>query len=369
MTHKSKKAFLLAAGGTGGHIIPACRIAKFLQEKFNARILFLGGKKGLESKIVPKWGFDIEIVDIMPMPRRLGLDMLRFPFNLIKATSKAKTIIRSFAPNVIISTGGFASGPSAIAARSLKIPLVLQEQNSYPGITQRWASLWATKVYYSFQGSESFFLSSKNATLLGNPIEELIQDVNRTEILHKLNLSESKKTVFITGGSQGARSINNAILELVKKRIDFNVIWQTGVNNYEAIIKELDGGNLQHIVIEPFIQNMTDIYNVADLVVCRAGALTLAEISALGKPSILVPYPYAAADHQTKNALMFSRSEASVNIKDNELSSELLLLRIKEIINNPSKLGIMSRNAVKLGRPNALRKICEGIIELTGEIE
>ncbi len=319
----------------------------------------MGGKKGMESEIVPKWGYDLMTLDIMPMPRKIGCEFFRFPFNLIGAVRKAMEVFRRERPLAVISTGGFASGPYSIAAGLLGIPLFLQEQNSHPGITQRWASLWAKRIYYAFPGSEMKFLKGKNAIMTGNPIDNKVHARKREDVLAEYGLSPENRTVFITGGSQGSYSINKAVSEFAGKLSDINIIWQTGSKHYDELKDTFD--NSPVLAVRGFIGDMASTYLAADLIVARAGALTLSEIAAYGKPSILIPYPFAAADHQRKNAGVFETRGAASVLDDSQL--DLLMLRIKEIIGDIAKLKKMSDMAAELGRPTATEEITLDILE------
>jgi UDP-N-acetylglucosamine--N-acetylmuramyl-(pentapeptide) pyrophosphoryl-undecaprenol N-acetylglucosamine transferase len=296
----------MAAGGTGGHIIPACAIAQRLKEKLSADILFQGGKRGMESSIVPDWGFEIETLDILPIPRKASLEALRFPFSLSSSVIKAIDIIKRFRPTAVISTGGFASGPSAIASGIMNVPLFIQEQNSYPGITQRYSSGGAKRLWYAFPGSEKYFRRKDIAMLCGNPIKYIENGQSRSVFLSELNLDPRRKTVFVTGGSQGSLTLNRAMKQMLELGVMFNVIWQTGKDKFKDIEREINEKHVDNIRIFPFINEMHKCFKAADLVVSRAGALSLSEIAAYGKPSILVPYPYAAANHQMLNASVLS---------------------------------------------------------------
>ncbi len=323
--------------------------------------MFIGGKKGLESKIVPDWGFDIVTIDVKPMPRKIGTKAIIFPFMLISTVLKARSVIKKFAPDAIISTGGFASGPASIAAAIMRTPLFLQEQNSYPGITQRYASRWAKRVYYSFPGSQEYFKSSKNAVLMGNPVDISDDEFDREAFLSELSLNPKKNTIFITGGSQGAKSINSAIRKFCDYSGQYNILWQTGNRNYNDIVSSFNGNIPAYVSLHHFIKDMDRFYKASDIVIARAGALTLAEIAGYGKPSILVPYPYAAADHQTKNAQAFVECGAAVAIKDGKLEAGILSDTLSDIMQK-NNLDRMKKAALKLGKPNALENICQDII-------
>ena len=365
MKQISGNTILFAAGGTGGHIIPALNIARAIGSR--ARVIFIGSQRGLEHKMVKEAGFEIVETPIAALPRRIGLSAITFPVKLLYSVAKAISVIKKNNVRAVVGTGGYASGPAVLAAPIAGVPLILQEQNSIPGITTRVASLWAKRIFLSFPGSETHLIRSKNTILVGNPV--LIPDEipSRDNAKSRFAMRRDIPLVLITGGSQGAASINRTVLKLAKRaeKLPFAILWQTGEKNFDEIaslIKPLKG----RLRILPFIDPMWEAIVAADLVVARAGALSLAEMAAFGKPSLLVPFPFAAADHQTKNAKAIEKAGAAVVIRDDEMTAEILENTILKIIGNKEKLSQMAKAAKKLGQPEALSVIADEIIRIAG---
>lgn len=333
-----------------------------------ARVIFLGSHRGLEHKMVGDAGFEIVETPIAALPRRIGLSAITFPVKLIYSIIKAISVMKKNNARAVVGTGGYASGPAVLAAPIAGVPLILQEQNSIPGITTKIASLWAKRIFLSFPGSKTYFLRSKNTQFVGNPV--LIPDKipSQNEAKSRFAMRKDLPLVLITGGSQGAASINRTVMELVKKtdNLPFAILWQTGEKKFDEIvskIKPIEG----QLRILPFINPMWEALVAADIVVARAGALSLAEIAAFGKPSVLIPFPFAAADHQTKNAKMFEKAGAAVIIRDDKMTAEILENTILGIIGNEKKMSQMAKAAKELGQPEALSTIADEIIRIAGD--
>lgn len=362
---------LIAGGGTGGHLIPALNIARELSARHpDADIRFVGTVRGIENKIVPQEGYPLELLPVVPLSRKLSWNLFKFPIVLLKSIIKTARLIKAMRAEIVIATGGYVAGPAVLAGWLRGIPIVINEQNSYPGLTTRVASLFATKVCLGLPGAKKYLWKQSQAELTGNPVEMPPEKPNRAVIRGKYDLEPDRFTVLVTGGSQGASSINNAVIELLKSG-DFpenaQMIWQTGEKKFDAVLVELDY-TPSNIVITPFIRPMWEAYYAADIIVARCGALTLSEISIFGLPAILVPYPFAAADHQRLNALSFAKEGAAIIISDEEISGKSLANILNEIIGNEKKREKMAKASEKLGRPSALNEIV-GTIEklLTGK--
>jgi len=352
---------IISGGGTGGHIFPALSIANEIKRRYpDAEILFVGAKGRMEMEKIPANGYPIEGLWISGINRKKMWKNIAFPFKLISSIWKAKKIIKRFKPDFVIGTGGFASGPVLYAAQQKGIPTFIQEQNSYPGITNKLLAKKARKIYTAYDRLEHFF-DTRKIIKTGNPIRQDLQDLNidKTRALKKFGLSEGKKTILSIGGSLGAHPLNEAILNIIEKikEKDYQIIWQTGKNDFEQY-KHLTG---KHIKVVPFINNMPEAYAAANLIISRAGAGTISELSIIGKPVILVPSPYVAEDHQTKNAEALKEQEAAVLLPEKKLK-EYLWQNINEIFENEETARMLSQNIKKFAMPDATKLIVENIV-------
>ncbi|MEN8123615.1 MAG: undecaprenyldiphospho-muramoylpentapeptide beta-N-acetylglucosaminyltransferase [Bacteroidota bacterium] len=351
---------LLSGGGTGGHIYPAIAIANELKSRIpNANFLFVGANDRMEMEKVPKEGYKIKGLNISGFQRSLSVRNLAFPFKLIDSLFKAKNIINEFKPNVVIGTGGFASGPTLFIANKKNIPALIQEQNSYPGITNKLLAKNVQKICVAYDGLDKYFPKDK-IIMTGNPVRQDIIDVSkkRNEALKHFKLDNNKKTLVILGGSLGARAINQTIeknlQELLKNNLQ--IIWQTGKLYFEEYIKY---NQIKGVQVHAFIQNMDLLYAAADILISRAGAGTISELCLVGKPVIFIPSPNVAEDHQTKNALAIVKNNAAVMIKEsdlNEFSKEFDLL-----FNDDKKQNELSNNIKKMALPNATVEIADAV--------
>ena len=367
----SKKRFLISGGGTGGHIFPAVAIANRIKfEVPDAEILFIGADDKMEMRRVPEAGYKIEGLHIYGMSRDFSLKgilkNLKLPFVTMRALSRAKQIIREFKPDVAIGVGGFASGPALQAAKSLGVPTLIQEQNSYPGVTNKILSRQVHRICVAYDGLERFFPKEK-IVKTGNPIRaEILQlQKKRPESYQFFGLTPEKKTLLVIGGSLGAKSINQVILSNIGKikQMGIQLIWQTGESYYKENEMSLSMMQTDEIKIMPFIRNMNDAYGIADFIISRAGALAIAELGIVAAPTILVPFPYAAEDHQTKNALALVDKGAAVLVKDSE-ASFALIPAFTELFGNEHKCAEMSEAMKQFAQPDAVVKIVENIMSL-----
>lgn len=352
--------FIISGGGTGGHIFPAIAIANELKARYpDAEFLFVGAQDRMEMTKVPEAGYKIEGLWISGIQRKLTLKNLVVPFKLIHSLYKAGQIVRKFKPNAVIGVGGYASAAVLFAASKRGIPCLIQEQNSFAGVTNKWLSRRVQKICVAYEGMEKFFPKEK-IIKTGNPVRNNLFNCNITkeDALKSYGLNPDKKTVLITGGSLGARTLNEAIKKSLYAitQADIQLIWQTGsfyFNEYKNLEQE-------GVKILEFIKDMNTAYQAADLVVCRAGALTIAEICVLGKPSILIPSPHVTEDHQTHNALQLSNNSAALLIKDAE-AKEALGLQIISTVTNGHLLRTLSKHSKSMGIPDATSKIVNEI--------
>lgn len=366
-----EKRYIISGGGTGGHIFPALSIAnKIKAENPDAKILFIGASDKMEMRRVPEAGYPIEGLEIYGIHREKSLSgmmcNLRLPLVMLQAMRKAKKIMRDFKPDLAIGVGGFASGPALKAASQLGIPTLLQEQNSYPGITNKMLAKKAKTICVAYDGLERFFPPEK-IIKTGNPIrKEILQMERKTEAAYRyFNFSSEKRTVLVVGGSLGARTLNQTMAAHLDefRKADLQLLWQTGEQFYQNIDPELLKQQDEHIRIEPFIKNMNDAYSMADVIVSRAGALALAELAIVGAPTILVPFPYAAEDHQTSNAKALSSKDAALLIPDKE-AAEKLIPTLMQLTEDPHRMQVLGNNIRQFALPDAIDRIYEEIVKL-----
>jgi len=362
MSNKSIYKIIISGGGTGGHIYPAIAIANAQKELLpGCEILFVGAQGRMEMEKVPAAGYKIEGLWISGIQRKLSLDNLMFPVKVLSSLSKAKKILKEFKPDIAIGVGGYASFPLLYMAGKLNIPTLIQEQNGYAGIANKFLAGNAQKICVAYEGMNKFFPQNK-LIMTGNPVRKDIQNAHtkREEGLRHFNLDPTRKTVLVIGGSLGARTINESIdkdLEVFKSE-NVQVLWQTGKLYIDkARQKEKQYSNIR---VFDFIYQMDMAYAVADIVISRAGALSISELSIVGKPVVLVPSPNVAEDHQTKNAMALVNAEAALLIKDIQAKEELVPAAIK-LLHNEAQQTLLCQNIKKLGRPQAADTIAEVI--------
>ncbi len=351
---------MLSGGGTGGHIYPAVSIANELKLRYpDSKFLFVGSKDRMEMEKVPQAGYEIKGLWISGIQRKLTLDNLSFPFKLMSSLFNSWKLIRGFKPDVVIGTGGFASGPLLYMATKKGIPTLIQEQNSYPGITNKLLSKSVNKICTAFEGLERFFPKNK-IVLTGNPIRQDLTEskVSKQEASTHFDLRAEKKTILVLGGSLGARAVNAQVSKILSwvKENNYQLIWQTGklyIDDYKHLQEEM---NYDGIKIQAFLNRMDMAYAMADVILTRSGAGTISELCVVGKPTIFVPSPNVAEDHQTFNAKALSSKDAAVLIPEKNMEEELIpslekILRDEELIKN------LSENINKLALPNASKDI------------
>lgn len=358
---------IISGGGTGGHIFPAVSIANAIKaQRPDAKILFVGAIGRMEMQRVPAAGYEIKGLPICGFDRKNLLKNIKVLYMIWKSQRMAKQIIREFKPQVAVGVGGYASGPTLNKAAAMGIPCLIQEQNSYAGVTNKLLAKKAEKICVAYEGMERFFPAEK-IILTGNPVRQALLDatISREEAIKAQALDPAKKTILLVGGSLGARTINESVLQHLDLVRSSNVqfIWQTGKYYSAEIAKRLQGMEIPNLKVTDFITDMGVAYRAADLVISRAGASSISEFCLIGKPVILVPSPNVAEDHQTKNALALSTKDAAIYVKDSEAPSTLLELAVKTV-NDEARLKSLSENILKLALPDSAKIIADEVIRL-----
>jgi len=366
--NKGKIKILMSGGGTGGHIFPAIAIADALKKKLkNVEILFVGAKGRMEMEKVPQSGYEIEGLWISGFQRKLDKRNLSFPFKLISSLLGASRIIKNFKPDIAIGTGGYASGPLLYMASRKKVPTLILEQNSYPGITNKLLGKTVDKVCVAYPGMEKYFLKEK-IIITGSPIRELITNnkVIKSEACKFFNLHENKAVLLIIGGSQGALGINKAVTANLKKicSLGLQILWQTGRSSIDDALKSVEENNLKgEVVVKEFISRMDMAYSASNIVISRAGAIALAEIVAVEKPTIFIPLPSAAEDHQTKNAMTLVDAQAAILVEEKNAMEELSVA-VGQLMSDKKITKQIIENIKKFKTPHATSSIVEEAIKL-----
>ena len=362
-----KLKVIISGGGTGGHIFPAISIANALRAlRPDAQILFVGAIDRMEMQRVHAAGYKIKGLPICGFDRQHKLKNIKVLFKIWKSQRMAKKIIKDFKPDVVVGVGGFASGPTLNTAASMGVPCLIQEQNSYAGVTNKLLAKKAEKICVAYEGMERFFPAEK-IIMTGNPVRQALLNtkISREDAVKSFGLNPEKKTILLLGGSLGARTINVSVLlhlDLVKST-DVQFIWQTGSYYSAAIAEELKGENIPNLKVTDFITDMATAYKAADLVISRAGASSISEFCLIGKPVILVPSPNVAEDHQTKNALALSSKNAAIHVKDADAPANLLELAV-HTVNDDKRLKELSENVLKLALPDSAEIIAKEVIKL-----
>lgn len=345
---------VFSGGGTGGHIYPAlATIDEWSKQDPTVEFLYIGGERGLEKEIVPAAGISFEAVKIQGFVRSISLDNFQTIYLFLKAVKKAKSLLKTFHPDVVVGTGGYVAGPVLYAAQLLKIPTVIHEQNSVIGVTNKFLKRKVNKVGIAFPAAAQFFDEAK---LVGNPRAQQVVtgSLNSKFNFNELGLLNDVPTVLVFGGSQGAPKLNRAMIEAMKDfdQQDYQIIFATGKNRFEQVQEQIEIDNItvnHNIKIVPYIGNMQDLMPCVDLVIGRSGATSLAEQTALGKPMILIPSPYVTNDHQTKNAQSMVDAGAALMIKENDLTGELLVKKVNQLMLDQQRRNTMAQQAKKLG--------------------
>ncbi len=353
---------LLAGGGTGGHLFPAVALAETLKRQdTSAQILFVGTRNGLEYRVLPKLGWDLETVNISAFTGKGMITKVVVMAKLCQSIMQGRTILKRFRPDAVIGVGGYASAPLVIAARTLKLPVLLHEQNAIPGLTNKILARWADRVCVAFDQTVAEF-SGIRTVVTGNPL--------RTGISDSPQKSGQPPTLLVFGGSRGARALNEAICAalplLLKMHPDLRLIHQTGDEDLARVQSLYAAAGCLNATVTAFIDDMSAVYQQADLVVCRAGATTIAELTASGRPSIVIPYPFAAGDHQKANARALVDKQAAIMLEQTELSADVLAETVHRLLADREQLQAMAKAARQLGKSDAaetILHICREMIQ------
>ncbi len=368
--------YILSGGGTGGHIYPALTIAdKIKNMDKGCEILFVGTEQGLESDIVPKEGYLLRTIDVHGFDRQINIHNLVNVFTTIKSLWQAKQIINDFKPDIVIGTGGYVCGPVLLIASLFGIPSLIQEQNAIPGITNKILARFVTKIAVGYAESIRYFSNKEKIIVTGNPVRDEVVEAKRESALKTFGLEQGKLTLLVAGGSRGARSINEAMLEVYKHfagRTDIQILHVTGKNEYNNIVGTLEQQGIDlvqsgNIIIKSYLYNMPQALAAADLVIFRAGAIGLAEVTARGIPSILVPYPFAAENHQEYNARVLEQQGAAIVILDKELKGSTLITHLEKFLSDPNLLKRMAQRSHAIGKPNSAKQIAELAVKMVQE--
>lgn len=363
--------YLITGGGTGGHIYPALAIAKEIKNRHkDAKILYVGTEKGLESELVPKEGINFKTIRVKGMPRKINKESIIAVKELLNGINDSRKIIKEFNPDVVIGTGGYVCGPVVFMAKKKKIPALIHEQNAFPGITNKILSRYVDKVAVTFDESKKHFKYPEKVINTGNPIRKEIYQVNLDDSYKLLGIDKEKPFVLSFGGSGGQKKLNDGMIQLIKSASinkDIQIVHVTGKRLYEEFMKEIKNHKIKltsEVRVLPYLYEMPQAMNIASLVVTSAGAITLAEISSIGIPSILVPKGYTAENHQEFNARSFEEKGASIVILEKDLKDNILKNQVYYLINDKNKLNQMSKNSRKLGIRDAAEKIVDEIDSL-----
>ena len=366
---KKEYRIIISGGGTGGHIFPALSIADAIRSKQpNAKILFVGADNRMEMQRVPEAGYEIVGLPVAGFERKKLWKNFAVLWKLLKSQCMARKVIKKFAPQVAVGVGGYASGPTLRMAAKMNIPTLIQEQNSYAGVTNKLLAKKAKMICVAYDGMERFFPHEK-LKLTGNPVRKTLLDMrtNREAAMKEMGLDSSKRCVLIVGGSLGARSINESIIkniDIVKANPDIQFIWQTGKLYFEEMVRRTnEAGKPGNLIVTDFVSNMANALAAANLVVSRAGAGSISEFALLGKAVILVPSPNVSEDHQTKNAMALVEKNAAIYVADAKADEELLATAVKTVMDD-KKLAALEENINTMAKPNAAQEIAEEVLML-----
>jgi len=363
---------IIAAAGTGGHINPGIAIANKIKEKEpDSEIIFIGTERGIENDLVPRAGYKLKTVDAYGISKKISVKTIKNNIKTIKGFSQAKKIIKEFRPDLVIGTGGYICGGAISSAYKLGIPTVIHESNAYPGKATKFLNKKLTKILLGFKDAEKFFDDKSKLVVTGNPTkvkEEKISEEEKRKILQELGLTTTLPTILVFGGSQGAKAINDAMIPLIKEKKNdkYQIIWSVGPKQYDIIKEEflkddIDIDKIKNTKIVPYIYNMSEIMNSIDVIVSRSGAMTITEISLVGKPAIFIPLPSRSANRQVDNAKVLENLKAAKIILNEEVNSENLSKSIDELLQNPEELKQMGLRAKQIATYNVEEKIYEEI--------
>ncbi|MHB8063649.1 MAG: undecaprenyldiphospho-muramoylpentapeptide beta-N-acetylglucosaminyltransferase [Ruminiclostridium sp.] len=352
---------LIAGGGTGGHINPGLAIAKYIkQQEPLAEIIFVGTKKGLETKLVPREGYTLETITVRGFRRKLSFDTVLAVKELLQSFFEASRLIKKIKPDVVIGTGGYVCGPVLYVAAKKGIPTLIHESNAYPGVTNRLLAKYVNYIAVSFKDSEKYFKDTGKLVHTGNPVRQELLNANRLDVLKQLDISD-KPLIVVMGGSRGARKINETVAEMLNNYFkgEFNLIFSTGETQFEVINSsiKIEDRYQKLVKVVPYIYDVDKVYAASDLMICRAGAITISELQTMGIPSILIPSPYVTANHQEHNARSLEKDGGAVVILENELNADILYKQICNLISNKNVLKKMAEAATKNRMIDSVEKI------------
>ena len=359
---------IIAAAGTGGHINPGIAIANEIKKHHkNAEITFIGAGRGLENDLVPRAGYKLQNLEAYGIERKINIQNLKNAYKTLKSYRVARNIVKKINPDIIIGTGGYICGPVCSAGIKLKIPTVLHESNAFPGMAVKLLSKKVDTVFAGFEDTKKRLPKAKKVIVTGTPtkVEKIDLTVEQKESIKKqFNIKNDLPIVTIFGGSQGAESINKCLIEIINQKLnkEYQIIWAVGKKNYEEVKNAIKTS--ENACIVPYIYNMEEVMNLADLVVARSGAMTITEVAKCGKPAIFIPYPFATENHQEYNAKVLANAGAARIILDRELSKDNLNKTIEEIIGNKENLKQMGQKAEKVSIKNVEQKIYKEIEKL-----
>ena len=359
---------IIAAAQTGGHINPGIAIANKIKEKNkNARIMFIGTTRGLENDLVPRAGYELKTIDAYGINRKISISNIKNMFKTLKGFGEAKKIVKDFNPDIVIGTGGFICGPTIMAAKKYKIPTLLHESNAFPGVATKMLAKKVDTILVGFEEAKQRLPKAKNVVVTGTPtkIKGIAMSQAQKDIIKKgMGLKNDLPVILIFGGSQGAKTINETLKDIILSKLnkDYQIIWASGPKQYDVIKQELKEkkiniNQIENVKIIPYIYNMEEIMNISDIIVARSGAMTITEISNLGKPSILIPLPNVSQDHQLRNAEVLQKIGAAQIILNNELEKDILNKEIIEIASNKVKMKEMGEKASTKSVKNVQEKI------------
>lgn len=368
---------ILSGGGTGGHIYPAVAIAKEIRKQYrDAEILFIGTERGLERSIVPKEGFTLSTIKVRGFERKLSLGNVLAVTESFTSLFRVSKIIREFKPDIVIGTGGYVCGSVLLAAALMNVPTLIHEQNAFPGVTNKILAKLVDVVAVNFAEAKKYFPKNDKVKVTGNPIRSDMLSISRDEGLKEFGFSGDLPVVFVVGGSRGAKRLNESVLLMAKQclsRKNFQMLHMTGETQYDDIMKKYNSEGIamdtKYLSVMPYLHNMPHALAASDIIISRCGASTLSEITALGKPSILIPYPYATDNHQEYNARALEKNGAAVVILERDLSADLLYSEVADMLNKPEKVDRMKMKSRELGRSDAaymIVKTAEGLVQKKG---
>ena len=368
---------ILSGGGTGGHIYPAVSIAKEIKKQYqNAEILFIGTERGLESSIVPAEGFKLMKIKVRGFERKLSLGNVLTVKESFVSLFKVSKIIRDFKPDIVIGTGGYVCGSVLLAAALMNVPTLIHEQNAFPGVTNKILARLVDIIAVNFSEAKKYFPKNNKVIVTGNPIRSNMMSISREEGLKEFGFSKELPVVFVVGGSRGAKKLNESVLLLAKQCVtkkSFQMLHMTGETQYDDVMKQYGSEGIatdtQYLKVMPYLHNMPHAMAASDIIISRCGASTLSEITATGKPSILIPYPYATDNHQEYNARALEKNGAAVVILERDLSADILYSEVADMLNKPEKANQMKLKSKGMGRTDAAYVIVKAAEKLVHKQE